>query len=322
MKTLDAPQIFRCHRLVIACAALSVFGSPIRAHEPAPTSTTGGDRAAFAEACLAYESAMEAAERGESEVARERFRAAAARFEALAHESWYVGAWSNAGLAHASAGDPGRAVLAYRRAATIEPWSRDVRRGLAHARALVRVEAPAGTVWSAREFVRGLALRFPERGAWLAGAALYVGGGVIMAAALFHRARSASVTGTPGGPASTAPGPVRRLIRLGLACLALGGLGVAIAMAARLAVSSEDAVVVADRVTARQGPSDLLHAPAFDEPLAAGVEVRVLESRRGWLRVRLRDGRECWTPARAVERVLPSTAHEPDASSPGGVGGV
>ncbi|MDX9912043.1 MAG: hypothetical protein RBS39_09445 [Phycisphaerales bacterium] len=294
----------RVFGLFVVCAAFC--GSIARADDQPSPSSSSDTASLFNEACRVYESAIDAAEQGKPDAARDGFRAAAARFESLArdHGAWGSGVWANAGLAYASAGDPGRAVLSYRRAAIIDPWNDEIRRGLEHARALVRVDAPADKAWSTREIVRGLALRLPTRGVWIAGLALYIAGFVLLACVLSARARTRH--SDPRQPHARRAPWTRRTLRVGWACVVLGVVCTAAASAGTLASRSRDGVIVASRVTARQGPSELLHAPAFDEPLGAGVEVGVLESRRGWLRVRLRDGRECWTPESAVELVLPA----------------
>lgn len=61
------------------------------------------------------------------------------------------------------------------------------------------------------------------------------------------------------------------------------------------------AVVVAERVVGRKGPDALSYQPSFTEPLRAGFEVTVLETRGEWLSVQLQDGRVTWVPAGSVE---------------------
>ena len=59
-------------------------------------------------------------------------------------------------------------------------------------------------------------------------------------------------------------------------------------------------VVVASETIARQGDGQS-YDPAFEDPLHAGVEFRVLEERPGWHRVELPDGRRCWLPDRDIQ---------------------
>ena len=63
-------------------------------------------------------------------------------------------------------------------------------------------------------------------------------------------------------------------------------------------------VVVAGEVLARSADSALA-ALAFPEPLPGGTEIRVLEHRSPWTRVRLANGRDAWVNESSVETVLP-----------------
>lgn len=56
-------------------------------------------------------------------------------------------------------------------------------------------------------------------------------------------------------------------------------------------------VVLATEVTARKGDSNT-YEKSFQEPLHAGTEFLLLEERRGWYNIELKDGRSCWIPAR------------------------
>jgi len=75
-----------------------------------------------------------------------------------------------------------------------------------------------------------------------------------------------------------------------------------LAIDARAAATLRDGVVVATEVIARKGDSET-YEPSFKEPLHAGTEFRVREERAGWLQGELGDGRTCWLPEKAVERV-------------------
>jgi len=58
-------------------------------------------------------------------------------------------------------------------------------------------------------------------------------------------------------------------------------------------------VIVAPETVARKGDGES-YAPAFTEPLHAGVEFRVLELRPGWVHGELPDSRTCWFAERDV----------------------
>ena len=59
------------------------------------------------------------------------------------------------------------------------------------------------------------------------------------------------------------------------------------------------AVVVDQPLIARTGP-DRSYGRRFNEALSPGVEMRIVEERGGWLRGRLANNREVWTPFDAV----------------------
>ncbi len=60
---------------------------------------------------------------------------------------------------------------------------------------------------------------------------------------------------------------------------------------------------MAEQVVGRKGPDPVGYEPSFRAPLHAGVELSIVEERPGWYLVRLRDDRETWLPASAIERV-------------------
>ncbi|HEB60986.1 MAG TPA: hypothetical protein ENJ06_04085 [Phycisphaeraceae bacterium] len=66
-------------------------------------------------------------------------------------------------------------------------------------------------------------------------------------------------------------------------------------------VSRPEAVIVAREVVGRQGPGNAGYDESFNRPLHAGVEVRLLEKRAGWVRVQLPDKSTTWLPQNSVE---------------------
>lgn len=192
----------------------------------------------------------------------------------------------NAGNAWLLAGDTGRAVLAYRRAERLKPVDVTVQKSLAYARSQVGLAlAPSaghrlsGAIMAWRGWI-------PR--AWILGAAFGAYGLLwLMAAARFT--------------------PWKRCSRPGLAWLCAGVAGLCTLMLwadRRASTGSRDGVIVAPAgADARNGPSSGVYDPSFDQPLAPGVEVTVIEERLGWVRVLLIDGRETWVESRAIERV-------------------
>jgi hypothetical protein len=66
-------------------------------------------------------------------------------------------------------------------------------------------------------------------------------------------------------------------------------------------------VILAEEVIARKGDG-ASYQPAFSEPLHAGTEFVLRESRSGWYYIELPDGRLAWIPSEAAELVGPAGA--------------
>jgi tetratricopeptide (TPR) repeat protein len=189
----------------------------------------------------------------------------------------------NLGTALLLGGDVGGAVLALRRAARGAPGDERIARNLGAARQRVRTQVAAEAERSALErlaFWRGA---IGQEARFLLAIAL-VNLGVVVG--------FARVAG------------VRRFgpVWLGWTC-ALLGLVSGGTLAVDAAMVDADAAVVMEARTGRTGPGERVYDASFTSPVAEGVEVTILESRSGWARVRLRDGRETWLPEDALERV-------------------
>ncbi|MEQ8850680.1 MAG: hypothetical protein RIB32_02745 [Phycisphaerales bacterium] len=209
----------------------------------------------------------------------------------------------NAANAYFLAGDLGRSIASYRRAAELAPSDGNIARNLATARSEVAirlsVEADTSVIDTLLEVPRAtpLWLRIAFLGScWLG---LWTLVGLRLA------------------------GLVRRPALWPAAALAL--LSVLLFGATYgeqwLASHAEPGVIVADRVVGRNGPGDAAYEPTFERPLVAGVEVEILERRAGWLRVRLADGRETWVNERSVESIWNNDRRH-DKHRVGGVGAV
>ncbi len=66
--------------------------------------------------------------------------------------------------------------------------------------------------------------------------------------------------------------------------------------------SSQEGVILAPEVVARQGDADS-YQPSFEDPLHSGTEFLLLEDRGGWWQIELPDGRNCWIPSRSAALV-------------------
>ena len=187
--------------------------------------------------------------------------------------------WGNAAL---GAGDRGRAVLAWRRALAADPGHERAAKNLAWLR-------DRGPVWLPRPATGGALdslLFWRER--LSVGQRHWVGAGAFALGVLllvpWSRRRAAAL---------------RRLAALPLVVW-LVSTG-----SAMLSGDGGDAGVVLTGGTVLRSADSLGAPPAFGNPLPAGVEVAVLESRPGWKRVALADGTRGWLPASVMAAVRP-----------------
>lgn len=211
------------------------------------------------------------------------FREAERLFEhSIAEGASNAGLYTNLGNASLQSEHLGRAVLAYRRALSLDPDYARALQNLEHARGLlpewVPRQEPGGLAGSLFVWHRTLARQ--ER-TLAAGFCFLVAAGLIACGVRFRQSVFRNTAWLPG--------------LLWLAFLA------SLALEARESKGG-DAVVVAEEALLRVADSPLAPA-ALPRPLPAGTEVRVLESRSPWLRVRLANGRDAWLGADAVTRV-------------------
>lgn len=202
------------------------------------------------------------------------------------------------GNAYLLSDDLGRAILNYRRAEELIPHDQRARASLAHARSLVQTSTPpdwTGRLARALLWWRGVV---PRGVFW----------GVFVGTFALGWAIALSRVATPYRP------PV--LLAAGawlVAAVAVGSLASERVILAR----AEQGVVVADGAVGRNGPSASVYAPTFDAPIRAGVEVRVLERRDGWVRAALATGAETWLRSDAVEMVWDPPDAAPPLTRPG-----
>lgn len=238
------------------------------------------------EADRRFESALEGRAKGNSS-ATDDFLAAARAYESVAAMGFQNHALlADAGNAYLLAGDLGRAVLAFRRADLLAPNDRAVRDGLAQARSMIQVAVKKDRRNRTTDAL--LAWRpFVSRNAMLvAGLTLYAGAWAVAIARVFSHRH------VPGW--------------FGVSCAVLAGAaGLVLVLDRRHNDGRSSGVVIADGVTARNGPSGAVYAPTFTTPLRAGVELRIIELRDGWYQVELADRRRTWLPAPAIEPIEP-----------------
>jgi hypothetical protein len=190
--------------------------------------------------------------------------------------------YTNLGNAALQAERIGTAVLAYRRALRLDPDHARALQNLEHARTLLPDWVPR-----------------PERA------------GLLDTFFFWHRTLSPAERSTAAALCFTlAAALVAASIRLGrpaLRNLALVPGLVWIAFVTSLlldpsARATDEAVVIADELVARVADSPLAPSP-FPGPLPGGAEVRILEERPPWVRVRLANARDAWVSSSGISRV-------------------
>ena len=194
--------------------------------------------------------------------------------------------YTNVGNAALQAEDLGGAVLAYRRALRLDADHPRALQNLDHVRSLLPAwvprPQPAGLLDSLFFWHRTVPASLRE----------------LLAAGCFALAALLVASGTWWRQS----GLRNAAILPGLAWVALAG-SVLLDPGGDL---REEAVVTVSEVVARAADSSL--APSvFPQPLPGGVELRILEERSPWLRVRLANGRDAWLNQSSVTRVAGSS---------------
>ena len=190
--------------------------------------------------------------------------------------------YTNLGNAAIQADRLGPAVLAYRRALLGDPDHPRALQNLAHARALLPSWVPRPEASGVLDSFFFWHRTIPREGRAFAAALCFA------AAAL---GLAIGIRTGQGGWRNAALLP-------GIAWVALAG-SVWLDPAAG---AGDDAVITAAEVVARSADSTLSPA-AFPQPLPGGVELKVLERRPPWLRVRMAGGRDAWITQSSVTPV-------------------
>lgn len=259
--------------------AAALLASPAAGAEEVATEA-GRAEALAREAVETYTRGLGALDRG---VRREEFRRAHRLFASAASDGIENAAlYTNIGNAALQAEDLGAAILAYRRALRVAPDHARATQNLEHARSLlpswVPRPAPEGALDSFFFWHRTVPRGQREFGA---AACFALAGALIALGIRFRQSALRNAAILPG-----------------IAWFALAASVLVDPVRARF----DDAVVVLPEVVARAADSALAPS-AFAEALPSGVEVRIVEDRSPWLRVRLASGRDAWLPESSVERV-------------------
>lgn len=215
-----------------------------------------------------------------------------------------AGLYYNLANTHFLSGDAARAIVGYRRALWLDPSLADAARNLDAARARAGTLPTAGAVAGT---ATGLGSQTPMFSPiqWLAAISelvtprrvLFV---TVVLWILGWSAWASRLRGRNGRPLLGAASPawVTAALLVG-AALGAGSLWAH----HRAAVEAPPAVLVVDRTVGRKGPDELGYEPSFTEPIRAGTEVTILETRGGWINIRLANGRTTWVPSTSLERV-------------------
>jgi tetratricopeptide (TPR) repeat protein len=192
--------------------------------------------------------------------------------------------YTNLGNAALQAERLGQAVLAYRRALRLEPNHPRALQNLAHARALLPDWIPRPEQASVLDSFFFWHLTIPREDRAFAAAMCFAAAALALAIGI--RLGQSGWRNAASLPA--------------LAWLALAVSVWLDPSAGRV----DDAVVTAAEVVARSADSALSPA-AFPQPLPGGVEVKILERRSPWLRVRMAGGRDAWINESSATAVTP-----------------
>ena len=265
------------HKVVVFLVVVGFLlaGAPVLAHTDSPSEILD-------HAIQEYRSALDSNDRAER---LQRFRRAEMLFTRLTQADSpgrNAELYTNLGNAALQAERIGHAIVAYRRALTLDPDHRRARQNLEHARRLL----PS---WLPHPEERGLwgtflgwsdALSGTERGTLAA--VMYLIGIAFLAQSIRGR---------------------KTLFRN----LAVLPLTVWLVLVGTLVFNRTDshpteAVITVPETIARAADSN--RAPVrFRQPLPAGAEVRMLESREQWSHIQLADGRDAWIQSSGLESV-------------------
>lgn len=222
--------------------------------------------------------------------AADGFRAAARSYEAIADLGFHnPDLYVDAGNAYLLGGDIGRAVLSFRRADLLRPHDPAVRAGLADARDQVQVVVSKSRRARFIDVLLAWRPHVPRPVVLVACLSLY---GLAWVLGIARAVSSGRVPGWAGAGSA----------------LVSGVLMLALVVDHRVNDGTSSGVVIAEGITARNGPSSAVYQPTFTTPLRPGVELSILEHRDAWYHVRLADGRQTWLPEHAVEPVQTRSA--------------
>jgi tetratricopeptide (TPR) repeat protein len=264
------------------CFGLALFvnasGVAANQHQSSKAASDSAALALIEQALATYRQAQDATDSAERS---SLFLQAARLFDAAASANPNPALYANAGTAYIQGQQRGFATLAFKRAIRLQPEYPQALRSLGQLRASLPAWVPRPSAQSADAMFAQLMLwTETERDNAMVGAFLLTS--LLFALALGLRL---SALGWAGG--------IGLLIFTAL---------LAISVRAHLTPPLADAVITVNHSTVHT--SDSINAtPRFTEALPAGVEVRLVETRGRWMRVRFADQGEGWVSASAISMV-------------------
>lgn len=191
------------------------------------------------------------------------------------------------GNAHMLLGEQGQAVLAYKRGERIDPTDPRLKDSLSQARAQVKIRVEPSTTRRLVDLLMSWRGIVPRSLLWGGFWAMFTVGWLLLTARV----------------AFAAP----RWFTVFAIWLLGVGLVPIIALAAEwlLYMRADQVVLTQDSTIARSGPDDSIYEPVYTEPLSAGVEATLLETRDGWAHLELANASTCWVPSETIEPVFP-----------------
>lgn len=215
----------------------------------------------------------------------EEFRRSQRLFASLAEKRLGTAVlYTNLGNAALQAEDLGAAVLAYRRALALDADYPRAVQNLDHARSLLPLWVPRPEPANVFDSLFFWHRSVPAATRELLAALCFAAVSLLLAASI--RLGHGSLRN-----AAILPGLMWLAVVASLVLEERGG-------------GREEAVVTVSETVARAADSRLAPS-AFPQPLPGGVEVRILEERAPWLRVRLANGRDAWLSRSSVTRIVP-----------------
>ncbi len=265
------------HLWVLLLAVLCAAPAPLRAQQLSEVELNS----LLEEANTLFRQANERYEQDPSG-AVDLYRRAALRYERIARDGGIRNGrlFYNIGNAYFRGEDIGRAILNYRRAENYIPGDSNLTQNLAYARSR---RQDSFEEQQERRVLETLLFFHYDLSPSVRAVLLALFSGLFWVLAAVKLVRSHWIPRWP-------------IVVTAVVALMFAG---SLAADATLGKSQQAGVILAQEVVARKGDGNS-YEPSFTDPLHAGTEFVLMESRADWCHVELPDGRQCWLPASSV----------------------